>query len=157
MLARRCSTLARRAMSPNAAALSTAASGSGLQAAKLEVHRTQSPKTKLPKEKLLFGKTFTDHMLEVDWVKGQGWGNPVIRCVGMAIDRLAVTRMHAFLPPCPPCVQSVRPVLARPRQCRLSLRSGGMWSVVLGEALELVNDRLTDDRLCSVVVSASRA
>lgn len=113
MLARRCSaTLARRVMPPNAAALSTAASGNGLKAANLEVHRTQAPKEKLPKEKLLFGKTFTDHMLEVDWVKGQGWGNPVIRCVrwaGAALEFNMPRRSYRLVRV---CVQPVRPVLA---------------------------------------------
>ncbi|RLN96319.1 hypothetical protein BBJ28_00003572 [Nothophytophthora sp. Chile5] len=49
-----------------------------VSAANLEIEHTVSPKEKLPKEQLKFGKTFTDHMLEVDWEQGKGWGNPVI-------------------------------------------------------------------------------
>ncbi len=29
-------------------------------------------------ESLVFGKEFSDHMLEVDWVQGQGWSKPKI-------------------------------------------------------------------------------
>lgn len=35
-------------------------------------------KAKLPKEELLFGKTFTDHLLEIDWNVDSGWSNPQI-------------------------------------------------------------------------------
>ncbi|RHY81255.1 hypothetical protein DYB31_005056 [Aphanomyces astaci] len=34
---------------------------------------------KTPKEKLTFGSTFSDHLLEVDWDKTSGWGAPLIR------------------------------------------------------------------------------
>lgn len=48
------------------------------------MRHTTVPKTKAPKETLTFGTTFTDHMLEVDWEKGDGWQNPLIRCVRLA-------------------------------------------------------------------------
>ena len=37
------------------------------------------PKTRLPNSELVFGKTFSDHMLEVEYdaAKG-GWGKPLI-------------------------------------------------------------------------------
>jgi len=38
-----------------------------VQASKLTVTRTTSPKEKIPYEKLKFGHTFTDHMMEIDW------------------------------------------------------------------------------------------
>lgn len=44
-------------------------------------HRTDppmSPQPKLPKEKLQFGKSFTDHMLEVNWTSKDGWAAPSI-------------------------------------------------------------------------------
>ncbi|RHY34476.1 hypothetical protein DYB32_000942, partial [Aphanomyces invadans] len=34
---------------------------------------------KTPKEKLTFGTTFSDHLLEIDWDKNSGWGAPLIR------------------------------------------------------------------------------
>jgi len=40
--------------------------------------KTKNPKTKLPNEKLLFGKSFTDHMLVIDWDNQSGWTKPQI-------------------------------------------------------------------------------
>jgi branched-chain amino acid aminotransferase len=37
-----------------------------------------SPQDKLPYEELKFGRSFTDHMLEIDWDAVHGWQNPVI-------------------------------------------------------------------------------
>lgn len=42
------------------------------------VKKTHSPKVKTPNQDLLFGHTFTDHMLEVDWNAETGWGTPII-------------------------------------------------------------------------------
>lgn len=56
--------------------------GEDLQASKLQIQRTQTPRPKVAKEKLTFGTTFSDHMLEVDWEKGHGWGTPLIRPYG---------------------------------------------------------------------------
>lgn len=44
----------------------------------MTIDRTNSPKPKLPNEKLVFGHSFTDHMLEVDWDKTTGWTVPRI-------------------------------------------------------------------------------
>ncbi|GLD97753.1 hypothetical protein PINS_up006450 [Pythium insidiosum] len=56
--------------------------GADIKASNIEVQLTKQPKVKLPKEKLTFGTTFSDHMLEVDWEKGHGWGKPLIRPYG---------------------------------------------------------------------------
>lgn len=45
---------------------------------KLEITKTTTPKALLPKEQLLFGKTFTDHMLEIEWTLEDGWATPKI-------------------------------------------------------------------------------
>ena len=42
------------------------------------VKKTTSPVVKLPLEQLQFGKSFTDHMLEIDWTKSNGWETPII-------------------------------------------------------------------------------
>jgi len=42
------------------------------------VTKTTNPKPKLPYDQLLFGRTFTDHMLTIDWVEGKGWASPQI-------------------------------------------------------------------------------
>ncbi|KAK6455854.1 aminotransferase [Scheffersomyces xylosifermentans] len=49
-----------------------------LHASKLVVELTTSPKDVLANEDLVFGKTFTDHMLEIEWSKAEGWGTPKI-------------------------------------------------------------------------------
>lgn len=49
-----------------------------LDASKLVINKTTTPKDLLPNEQLVFGKTFTDHMLEVEWTKEAGWGTPTI-------------------------------------------------------------------------------
>lgn len=45
----------------------------------LEIIKTQKP-NKLPDqlETLQFGKTYSDHMLEVDWTTDKGWSKPII-------------------------------------------------------------------------------
>jgi len=45
----------------------------------LEITLTDKPSVKPPNEDLKFGKTHSDHMLEIDWKEGSGWGRPVIR------------------------------------------------------------------------------
>ncbi|KAK8790924.1 hypothetical protein WA158_005555 [Blastocystis sp. Blastoise] len=44
----------------------------------LTIEKTKNPKPHLPKEKLVFGKTFTDHMLEMDHHDTKGWSTPKI-------------------------------------------------------------------------------
>jgi branched-chain amino acid aminotransferase len=39
---------------------------------------TTSPKPKLPLDALLFGRSFTDHMLSIDWSQETGWARPQI-------------------------------------------------------------------------------
>jgi len=54
------------------------AASAGLDASRMEIHRSTNLAAKTPKEELLFGKTFTDHSLEIDWTKEGGWGAPRI-------------------------------------------------------------------------------
>jgi len=49
-----------------------------LQRAKLKVVKTTSPKPLLPNDQLIFGRTFSDHMLEIPWTASAGWDAPVI-------------------------------------------------------------------------------
>lgn len=68
-----------------------------LDASKLEVHRTTTPKPKLPNEQLVFGKTFTDHMLEVEWTAAHGWGVPKISAYHkLELDPSLVVLHYAF-------------------------------------------------------------
>ena len=50
----------------------------GLDASKLEITKAENLKPMLPNDQSVFGKTFTDHMLEIEWTKDQGWGTPKI-------------------------------------------------------------------------------
>ncbi|KNC65062.1 hypothetical protein SARC_18284, partial [Sphaeroforma arctica JP610] len=53
----------------------------------IQINKTESPKTKPENSTLLFGQTFTDHMLEADWSQEKGWATPVIKPYGdMAMD-----------------------------------------------------------------------
>ncbi|KAI5810146.1 putative branched-chain-amino-acid transaminase [Peziza echinospora] len=49
-----------------------------LDASKLQITKTSSPKELIPPEQLVFGKTFTDHMLTVEWTAEDGWLAPKI-------------------------------------------------------------------------------
>jgi len=49
-----------------------------MDSSKLTVKLSQTKKEKLPNEELAFGKTFTDHMLSVDWNSATGWEAPEI-------------------------------------------------------------------------------
>ena len=42
------------------------------------IRKSESPKKQTPYSELLFGHTFSDHMLEVEWKKEEGWQTPVI-------------------------------------------------------------------------------
>ena len=51
---------------------------SPLSSSLLKITKTTTPKPKLANDKLIFGKTFTDHMLEIDWDVNSGWSKPSI-------------------------------------------------------------------------------
>lgn len=42
------------------------------------INQSKNPKAQTPYSELVFGHTFSDHMLEVDWSKDEGWKTPVI-------------------------------------------------------------------------------
>ncbi|MCJ1295973.1 hypothetical protein MMC34_007538 [Xylographa carneopallida] len=44
----------------------------------LSITRSTTPKQLLPPEELVFGRTFTDHMLSIEWTASQGWLPPRI-------------------------------------------------------------------------------
>lgn len=48
----------------------------------IKITRTTSPKQKPNADKLGFGKIFTDHMLVMDYIEGQGWLTPEIMPYG---------------------------------------------------------------------------
>ncbi|KAI9499084.1 aminotransferase [Zychaea mexicana] len=56
---------------------STAAAG--LQASLLRVTKNESPKALVANKDLVFGRTFSDHMITAEWTEGKGWDAPAIR------------------------------------------------------------------------------
>jgi branched-chain amino acid aminotransferase len=69
----------------------------GLDASKLVITKTTTPKPKLPNDQLVFGKTFTDHMLEVEWTEADGWGVPKISPYHkLSLDPSTVVFHYAF-------------------------------------------------------------
>jgi len=70
---------------------------SSIDSSKIHIDLTQAPKPKLPKEELKFGKTFTDHMLEIDWTLKDGWSAPRIRPYGNLSLSPAATSLHYAL------------------------------------------------------------
>ncbi|KGR00037.1 branched-chain amino acid aminotransferase [Candida albicans GC75] len=68
-----------------------------LEASRLIVEKTNNPKPKLPKDKLVFGKTFTDHMLEIEWTKEKGWHAPKISPYhNLSLDPSTIVFHYAF-------------------------------------------------------------
>lgn len=49
-----------------------------LDSTKLKITKTTTPKEKIPNDQLQFGKTFSDHMLEIEWTAEHGWAAPTI-------------------------------------------------------------------------------
>lgn len=45
---------------------------------KLQVQKTTTPKERLDNKDLVFGRTFTDHMLSLEWTASNGWMDPRI-------------------------------------------------------------------------------
>ncbi|CAI5756440.1 unnamed protein product [Candida verbasci] len=68
-----------------------------LDSSKLIIEKTTTPKIKLPNDKLIFGKTFTDHMLEIEWTEDNGWGAPKISPYhALKLDPSTVVFHYAF-------------------------------------------------------------
>jgi len=66
----------------------------------LQITKTSSPKEKLAYEKLVFGRSFSDHMLEIDWDEKSGWHNPVIKPYGDFKMSPAATVLHYGIEVC---------------------------------------------------------
>lgn len=68
-----------------------------LDASKVVITPVATPSKLLSNDKLIFGKTFTDHMLIVEWTKEKGWDIPHIKPYGpLCLDPSAVVFHYAF-------------------------------------------------------------
>ncbi|MCJ1308096.1 hypothetical protein MMC25_001747 [Agyrium rufum] len=69
----------------------------GLDPSKLTIEKTQSPKPVLPPEELVFGRTFTDHMLSIEWTASEGWLAPRITPYqNLSLDPATCVLHYAF-------------------------------------------------------------
>ncbi|KAG1749684.1 aminotransferase [Suillus paluster] len=50
----------------------------GIEPSRLTITKTTSPKELPPSKSLLFGRTFSDHMLRISWTEANGWEAPNI-------------------------------------------------------------------------------
>ncbi|KAJ2705679.1 branched-chain-amino-acid transaminase bat2, partial [Coemansia spiralis] len=67
------------------------------QAATMQTTLTTSPKPLLAKEDLVFGHTFSDHMLAIEWTARDGWGRPQIKPYGpLQLDPSCSVFHYAF-------------------------------------------------------------
>ena len=60
----------------------------------MTIEVSQNKKTKTPYDQLVFGRTFTDHMLEIDWDVTTGWHSPRIIPYGNLSISPAATGLH---------------------------------------------------------------
>ncbi|KAK9477014.1 aminotransferase [Lipomyces japonicus] len=62
-----------------------------------KITKTESPKELLAPEKLVFGHSFTDHMLTIEWKEGQGWLTPEIKPYqNLSLDPATCVFHYAF-------------------------------------------------------------
>ncbi|CCF59786.1 hypothetical protein KAFR_0H03760 [Kazachstania africana CBS 2517] len=68
-----------------------------LNSSNLQITKNPSPSRPRPNDQLQFGKTFTDHMLIVEWNANEGWGNPQIKPYGpFSLDPSSVVFHYGF-------------------------------------------------------------
>lgn len=63
----------------------------------LEISNSITPKTITPNEELVFGRTFTDHMLSLEWTASEGWLAPHITPYrNLSLDPATCVLHYAF-------------------------------------------------------------
>ncbi|KAH1424966.1 branched-chain-amino-acid transaminase bat2 [Aspergillus fumigatus] len=69
----------------------------GLDPSKLTVTKTTTPKELVAPKDLVFGKTFTDHMLSIEWSAANGWNAPrIVPYQNLSLDPSACVFHYAF-------------------------------------------------------------
>ncbi|CAI2166698.1 17441_t:CDS:2 [Funneliformis geosporum] len=64
---------------------------------KIRLQRSENLKPLLPNKDLVFGRSFTDHMLTIEWKGGQGWLDPIIQPYGkISLEPSAMVFHYAF-------------------------------------------------------------
>lgn len=98
------STISKRAVSstlrravPLYRTLASTTGGAPLDASKVKITKNPNPSKPLPNDKLVFGQTFTDHMLQIEWTQEKGWASPEIRPYGpLVLDPSAAVFHYGF-------------------------------------------------------------
>ncbi|EED23733.1 branched-chain amino acid aminotransferase, cytosolic [Talaromyces stipitatus ATCC 10500] len=68
-----------------------------LDPSKLEITKTTTPKDLTPNSQLQFGKTFTDHMLTMEWTATDGWLTPrIVPYQNLSLDPATCVFHYAF-------------------------------------------------------------
>ncbi|KAJ5745512.1 Branched-chain-amino-acid aminotransferase [Penicillium odoratum] len=81
----------------NFSATASAAQLAALDASKLSLTKTQTPKQLTPNEDLIFGKTFTDHMISIEWTATDGWHTPrIVPYQNLSLDPSTCVFHYAF-------------------------------------------------------------
>jgi branched-chain amino acid aminotransferase len=76
---------------------SAASQLAALDASKLSITKTTTPKELTPPKDLVFGKTFTDHMLTVEWTAADGWHSPqIVPYQNLSLDPSTCVFHYAF-------------------------------------------------------------
>ncbi|KAJ7786054.1 branched chain amino acid aminotransferase [Mycena metata] len=65
-----------------------------IQPSRLQITRNTNPATPPPSNQLVFGHTFTDHMLTIPWDAVSGWGTPEIKPYGPFQMEPSATVLH---------------------------------------------------------------
>ncbi|PKX93191.1 branched-chain amino acid aminotransferase, cytosolic [Aspergillus novofumigatus IBT 16806] len=79
------------------AASASASQLAGLDPSKLTITKTTTPKELLAPKDLVFGKTFTDHMLSIEWSAANGWNAPrIVPYQNLSLDPSACVFHYAF-------------------------------------------------------------
>ncbi|KAK9366580.1 aminotransferase [Lipomyces kononenkoae] len=71
--------------------------GAPLSAANISIEKTVAPKKKLSPSKLVFGHTFTDHMVQIPWNATDGWLTPkILPYQNLSLDPACCVFHYAF-------------------------------------------------------------
>ncbi|KAH3900082.1 uncharacterized protein SCDLUD_004402 [Saccharomycodes ludwigii] len=68
-----------------------------LDASKVKITNVSTPSKPKPNDQLVFGRTFTDHMLTIEWTEEKGWDAPIIKPYGnLSLDPSTCVFHYAF-------------------------------------------------------------
>ncbi|CAJ0757458.1 20608_t:CDS:10 [Entrophospora sp. SA101] len=76
---------------------STLTRGTDIDHKKLQIQRSENLKPLIPNKDLVFGKSFSDHMLSIEWNSKDGWSSPIIKPYGkISLEPSAMVFHYSF-------------------------------------------------------------